>query len=273
MSRLYVGDAVVDVELFYKTTKTVRNYTISMSFNPGLPEQDETANLIMDHAPGGTKIFRARGLLTDPITITRSVWAAVTTFVWEGVRHILEGFDHVLFVICLLLGASTFRSLAWRITGFTLGHSVTLTAGFFGFVPSGGWFIPAVETGIALSIVYAAAVAVYPRSNSIRTEHTLFFITIAIGLLHGLGFSFVLLEILQVNSPDIWQSLAAFNIGVELGQLLIIITIWPLFRLVKSLNQTLWLFSSRGIAAGCATLALFWAGERVLALISTLTSS
>ena len=75
----------------------------------------------------------------------------------EGVRHILEGLDHVLFVVCLVLGASGLGAPGMaRVTGFTIGHSVTLTLGFFGYYPTGAWFVPLVETGIALSIVYTA---------------------------------------------------------------------------------------------------------------------
>ncbi len=105
-------------------------------------------------------MFRARGLLTEPVAISRSALSAVITFIKEGVPHIPGGLDHVLFVLCLVLGATRFKNLVWRVTGFTIGHSVTLSVGFFRFVPSGTWFVPTVETGIALSIIYAAAIAV-----------------------------------------------------------------------------------------------------------------
>jgi hypothetical protein len=126
------------------------------------------------------------------------------------------------------------------VTGFTIGHSVTLTMGFFGLVPSGAWFVPTVEAGIAISIIYAAAIAVLPRATEANSERNLFIVTSAIGLLHGLGFSFVLHKILQIDSPNIWQSLLAFNVGVEIGQLLIIVLSWPLFRLVSHLSRPTW---------------------------------
>jgi hypothetical protein len=159
----YVGDTVVDAVLRYRSGGPVYDYAVSSSLNPGLEGQDQTANLLLDHFPGETKVFRARGLLVEPITVSRSALAASATFVTEGVRHILEGWDHLLFVVCLALGALRFGSLLWRATGFTIGHTVTLTAGFFGLVPSGAWFIPAVEMGIALSIIYAALV---PRRSA-----------------------------------------------------------------------------------------------------------
>ena len=265
----YVGDVVVDIALFHRSGEPVYDYSVSSTLNPGLPGQQDTANLILDHSPGDTKVFRARGLLTEPVVISRSTWSAIATFIKEGMRHILSGWDHVLFVLCLALGATRLHSLVWRATGFTLGHSVTLIAGFFGFVPSGEWFIPAVETGIALSIIYAAIIALSPHRASSRNERALFVITTAIGLLHGLGFSFVLHEILQINSPNIWQSLLAFNLGVELGQLLIIIAVWPLFRIVRFAGESAWRIGRWGVATSCSIIALFWVGQRGLAVLAT----
>jgi hypothetical protein len=265
----YVGDVVVDIILFFEYGEPVYDYLLSSTLDPDLPGQQDTANLILDHSPGDTKVFRARGLLTEPVVVSRSAWSAVFTFIKEGVRHILSGWDHVLFVLCLALGATRLHSLVWRATGFTLGHSVTLIAGFFGFVPSGDWFIPAVEMGIALSIIYAAIIALSPHRASSRNEHALFGITTAIGLLHGLGFSFVLHEILQINSPSIWHSLLAFNLGVELGQLLIIVTVWPLFRMIRLGSESAWRIGRWGVATSCSIIALFWAGQRGLAILAT----
>ena len=150
---LYVGDAVVDMVLRYDAGGPVGSYSVSSNLDPGLPGQETTANLILDYGPGNPKVFRSRGLMQQPVEISRSALSAIGTFIVEGIRHILEGLDHVLFVVCLIIGAATLKSLLWRVTGFTLGHSVTLALGFFGFVPSGAWFVPAVETGIALSII------------------------------------------------------------------------------------------------------------------------
>jgi len=266
---LYVGDAVVDVVLRYSVGAPIRSYSVASTLDPGLPGQENTANLILDYAPEGTKVFRARGLLAEPVVISRSALSAVFTFVKEGIRHILEGWDHVLFVLCLVLGAVQLKSLVWRVTGFTIGHSITLTAGFFGFVPSGAWFIPTVETGIALSIIYAAAIAVMPVKGFAHNERNMFIVTCTIGLLHGLGFSFVLHKILQITSPDIWQSLLAFNVGVEIGQLTIILAAWPAFHLIRRSNDRAWRISRIGVASGCIAVATVWTGQRVLSVIGT----
>jgi hypothetical protein len=263
---VYVGDTTVDVLLRYTTQGAVYNYAISSKLDPGLPDQDETANLILDYSPGGVQVFRARGLLHEPVVVTRSVFDAVMTFIKEGVKHILEGLDHVLFVICLVLGAMHFGPLLWRVTGFTIGHSITLSLGFFGFVPTGAWFVPAVETGIALSIIYVAFVAVAPDLNpdfkQEENEWTVVTVTGLIGLLHGLGFSFVLQHILQVTSPNIWQSLLAFNLGVEIGQVLIVIASVSVFYLISLLGARATKINRFIVAGVCASIASYWVIER-----------
>ena len=269
-SPVYVGDVVVDVVLRYRTGAPISSYAVSSTLDPGLPGQENTANLILDYGPGGTKIFRARGLLADPVMISRSAFSAVLTFIREGIRHILEGADHVLFVLCLVLGAVRLASLAWRVTGFTIGHSITLTAGFFGLVPSGSWFIPTVETGIALSIIYAAAIAILPGKQLAGRERNLFIVTGTIGLLHGLGFSFVLHKVLQITSPEIWQSLVAFNVGVEIGQLTIILVAWSVFRLIEKSGACAWRIARIGIAVACMMVASVWTVQRALSVIETL---
>jgi hypothetical protein len=267
---VYVGDTTVDVLLRYNSDDAVYNYALSSTLDPGLPDQGATANLVLDYSPSGVQVFRARGLLHEPIIVTRSVFDAVVTFIKEGVKHIIEGLDHVLFVICLVLGAMHIKPLLWRVTGFTIGHSITLSIGFFGFVPTSAWFVPAVETGIALSIIYVAVVAILPDiktgSTSVwqqnKNEWTVVGITGLIGLLHGLGFSFVLQHILQVTSPNIWQSLLAFNIGVELGQLMIVIVAVLAFYLLSLLGDRATKINRYLVAGTCTAISLYWVVER-----------
>ena len=261
----YVGDTVVDAELIYPTRGKIAGYTLRSTLDPGLPEQEETANLILDHATAPPLVFRGRGLMAEPMEVSRSVLKAAWTFVREGVRHILEGKDHVLFVLCLVLGAATVGALAWRITGFTIGHSVTLSLGFFGYVPAGAWFIPLVETGIALSVLYAAAVALTAAGHRVTAG-----ITALLGLLHGLGFSFVLKEILKLEAPNLWQSLLAFNVGIEIGQLMIAFAIWPILaliarRLPRRITLVRWT-----VALPCIFIATIWTGERAVQLFTSL---
>lgn len=269
----FVGDSVVDVRLEYRGAGRIEEYQLSSSLNPNLPGQEDTANLILDYATGTQKVFRATGLLTEPVTVSHSSMAAATTFIIEGVRHILGGPDHVLFVVCLILASLTLVTLAVRITGFTIGHSITLALGFFGYVPAGAWFIPMVETGIALSIIYAAVVAIAYGAQPVKAQTTTFWVTVAIGMLHGLGFSFVLQEILGISAGNVWVNLLSFNIGVELGQLLIVLLLWPLLMLILKYRPGLMPTITWIIALPCIAIASVWAGQRAVALLGVLVGN
>ena len=252
-----IGDTVVDVELVYPVRERPARYSFRSTLNPELPGQDETANLLIDHASNPPLVFRVRGLLAEPVVVSRSAFRAGWTFAAEGMRHILRGTDHVLFVVCLVLSATTLAALAARVTGFTIGHSATLVISFFGYTPTQTWWIPLVETGIALSIVYAAFVAMKETHHRMSSA-----VAAALGLLHGLGFAFVLKEILGLDSPHLWQSLLAFNVGIEIGQLLIAIALWPMLALIarkapERVRTVRWT-----LALPCMFVAMLWTGER-----------
>jgi hypothetical protein len=114
------------------------------------------------NAPGDPKVFRSRGLLQEPVEICHSTLTAIGTFVLEGVQRILEG------PVRGLPGdrRGDLARLPRPRHCFTVGHSVTLAAGSLGLVPAGAWFVPAVETGIALSIIYAAVIAIRPYAGA-----------------------------------------------------------------------------------------------------------
>ncbi|WP_170604162.1 HupE/UreJ family protein [Ruegeria arenilitoris] len=259
---VYVGDTVVDIHIRF-VGKLDGTYEISMSANPELDGQDETANLVLDYRGDKIRTYRATGLLHSPIEISGAATSAAITFVIEGIRHIIEGIDHVLFVLCMVIGAATLPALLLRVTGFTLGHTVTLIAGFFGFAPSAPWFIPAVETAIALTIILAAADAVFQRPERAQSNTAAVTVTAAIGLLHGFGFSFMLRNILQVDATNVWQSLLAFNLGVELGQLFIVAMVWPLVVFLRRMPPKVWIGARGVVAVSVSVIAMIWAFERI----------
>ncbi len=268
---IYVGETVTDVLIRYDFGSAVDTFLFASEFKPGLPDEELLANLILDHYPGGTKVHRLRGLLNEPVEFRNSELAAIVTFVVEGVRHILSGLDHVLFVLCLTIGAATITGLLWRVTGFTIGHTATLSLGFFGFVPGGEWFVHAVEISIALSIIYAAIVALYMRDRTVG-EVSNFFVTIAIGLLHGLGFSFVLHEILLPGDAHLWKLLVSFNVGVEIGQVMIVAAGWGILWLVSLIRESFLTPARWAVAMPCIGIATFWVVERVRNLMEVAPS-
>jgi len=153
---------------------------------------------------------------------------AALTFVRLGFFHILDGTDHLLFLFCLVIPFRKLRQLLMIVTSFTVAHSITLIASAFGVAPNALWFPPLIETLIAASIVYMAL------ENIVGTAsvHRRWMITFGFGLVHGFGFSFALHETLQFAGSHLVTSLLAFNVGVELGQVLVLLVLVPLLGLL-----------------------------------------
>jgi hydrogenase/urease accessory protein HupE len=143
-------------------------------------------------------------------------FAIAGAFVGHGIEHILGGYDHLLFVLALLLIVRSTRTLVWTITAFTLAHSITLALATLGVVHAPG---PPVEAAIAFSILLLASEIVrMRRGESSLTARWPWVIAFCFGLLHGFGFAGALSEI-GLPRGDIPLALFAFNVGVELGQL------------------------------------------------------
>jgi hypothetical protein len=152
---------------------------------------------------------------------------AALGFVRLGFFHILDGTDHLLFLFCLVIPFRRFRALVPIVTAFTLAHSVTLIASAYDLAPDALWFPPLIETLIAVSIVYMAL-------ENIATERPArrWLITLGFGLVHGFGFSFALRDSLQFAGSHLLTSLVSFNVGVELGQLLVLALLVPALELL-----------------------------------------
>lgn len=253
------GYALVDVALFYPLPGGMTRFQITSSLRPGLLGEPTTNNLLLDHREEPAASYAVAGLLDTPVTVNPSPAAAFEQFLSAGLMHILDGPDHILFVVCLVIGASSFGTLAWRITGFSVGHSVTLAAGFYGLIPAGAWFAPAVEIAIALSILYAALLAL---SRSGTTTLT-FSLTALVGMLHGFGFAFGLRQMLAESSPNLGVSLLSFNLGVEVGQLGVALCAWLLLHLARNIHFRLPPSLRIGVAGGSAAVALVWLVQRV----------
>ena len=139
----------------------------------------------------------------------------ITEYIYQGFVHILpQGLDHILFVLALFLLGSKTSTLLWQISAFTLAHTITLALGIFGVInlPSS-----LVEPLIALSIAYVAIENIYQQKLT-KWRLPIIFV---FGLLHGLGFASVLVE-LGLPETEYVSSLISFNIGVEFGQITVI---------------------------------------------------
>jgi hypothetical protein len=167
---------------------------------------------------------RAFEFLGDPgiVRLDPRWHQAAFQFVKLGFLHILDGIDHLLFLLCLVIPFRRFRSLIAVVTSFTVAHSITLIASSYNFAPDALWFPPLIETLIATSIVYMALENIVSPQLKRR-----WLITFGFGLVHGFGFSFALRQTLQFAGTHLLTSLLSFNIGVELGQLLVLVLVIP----------------------------------------------
>ncbi|MCH7817109.1 MAG: HupE/UreJ family protein [Proteobacteria bacterium] len=141
----------------------------------------------------------------------------VSTYTVFGVEHILEGIDHLLFVACLVLIAGTGRRILITITGFTFAHSITLTLAALNLVRLP---IPPIEAVIALSIVFLAREIALDRRDTLTWRYPIA-VSGTFGLLHGFGFASALSEI-GLPQTEIPAALLAFNVGVEIGQIIFV---------------------------------------------------
>lgn len=221
-SELMRDQALLDVLIRYP----IRNAAADFSIEPDFARLGvRTTTVVRFMNPGGVeRIFEFSG---DPglLRLDPRWHHAFFRFVKTGIGHILEGVDHLLFVVCLLIPFRRIRPLIAIVTSFTVAHSITLFAAAFGLVPGALWFPPLIETLIAGSIVYMA----FENIVGSRWQRR-WVIAFAFGLVHGFGFSFALSETLQFAGAHLLTSLLAFNLGVEIGQLLIILLAVPILN-------------------------------------------
>jgi hypothetical protein len=197
------------------------------------------------------------------------LWARWLSFVWEGVWHIWIGFDHMLFLVALLLpavlkreanrwtGVDRFRdamiNVVKIVTAFTIAHSITLSLSVLNIVR-----LPTrlVESAIAVSVALAALSNFWPRLCDKG-----WLVALGFGLIHGFGFANVLVE-LELTGGILALALVGFNVGVELGQLMVVIAFVPLaFQMRRS-----WLYHTITLKVGSAVVALIavaWVVERL----------
>lgn len=235
-TQLIWRQAMLDVALDYN----IESDESSFSIRPGVERLGlRVVTVLRFITPeGNERPFELRG---DPgiVTLDPRWHQAAWRFVRSGFDHILDGIDHLLFLLCLVVPFRRIRALIPIVTGFTVAHSVTLIASAYDLAPNVLWFPPLVETLIAVSILYMAFENIVAAQTETGTRVTQrWMMAFGFGLVHGFGFSFALRETLQFAGAHLLTSLLSFNVGVELGQLLVIAICVPaldwLFRFVVS---------------------------------------
>ena len=205
------------------------------SARPGVPERERRYERLASKALG-IELSEEAGADVHPM-------ATLAHFVREGVLHIFSGYDHVAFIVTLVLGLATWRRLALVVTAFTAAHSLTLALATLGLVTVSPRLV---EPLIALTVFLVAADSL-ARPNAAPPALLAF----GFGLIHGLGLSNVLRD-LGLTGRELFPALLGFNVGVEIGQLAIVA---PLFVVVLRLRKREAMFA-RARSAVCLLVAL-----------------
>ena len=184
----------------------------------------------------------------------------LTSYGLLGIKHILTGWDHLLFVLGLLLIVGWGRSLLWTITAFTAGHSVTLALAALGLI---GVPQAPIEAGIALSIYFLAVELARSLGGAKTiTQRAPWAVSFTFGLLHGLGFAGALAEV-GLPQNEIPAALFAFNVGIEIGQLAFIAAVLALQATLAVLPALQPRWSKLIAAYAIGSVAMYWFFERV----------
>lgn len=182
------------------------------------------------------------------------------TFLEQGFLHILDikGLDHLLFLLVLVLSYSEkdWKKILWILTAFTIAHSLTLILAVYDIISFNAAFV---EIGIAASILYTSVENLFFKKFQ---KHRIL-IAGFFGLIHGMGFSRLLKELFSSQSYNPFETLLAFNIGIELAQILIVAVILTLFYFIKILTKWNMELINKMISIGVAIQSIVWIFERV----------
>jgi hydrogenase/urease accessory protein HupE len=179
-------------------------------------------------------------------------WQTVREFTLFGIEHIVTGYDHLLFLLGLLLVGRGLRNLIVIVTAFTIAHSLTLVLATLGILNPLPWLI---EAGIALSIVYVGLENLVLKTVSHRWRISFFF-----GLVHGFGFA-GLLQQMDLETGGMVLSLFTFNLGVEIGQVAIVALAWPLLQQIAKHPKRMMIV--RTLSSIIVVLGIYWFFERI----------
>ncbi|PWW08589.1 HupE/UreJ protein [Paenibacillus cellulosilyticus] len=200
---------------------------------------------------GGGKQSYVLSLDTREIKLGElSTLRAIKQFFILGIEHLITGYDHILFLLGLLIGARSIKQMLGVITSFTAAHTVTLLLAGFGVVTLPSRFV---ESVIALSIIYVALNSVLNKKHA--TKHNML-LAFGFGLIHGFGFAGTLSE-MRLDGGQLAASLLTFNVGIEFGQIMIVLLLFPAVHYGRRIK---WTIPAMSAAISCC--GLIWLIQR-----------
>jgi len=228
---IFTDQGFLDAHFTYAITSPSSQFSVQTTV---APELKDYVKLAVRYSPLDGK---SRAMIITSrmgkVFLNPTWYRATAGFIGLGIVHILSGFDHLLFLLCLIIPFRRLRQVIPIVTAFTIAHSFTLLGSAYNLAPEGAWFPPFVETAIAASIVFMALENIVGADLRRR-----WLITGLFGLVHGFGFSYGLKQNLQFAGNHLLVSLFSFNVGIELGQIAVLAVMLPLlallFRVVRA---------------------------------------
>jgi hypothetical protein len=250
------ADDDLTVILRFGCTTTVRDLRVEFhAFDAGVPDYQNIVSLDLGGEKLGYVFTVDNPVMRAGETSARS--SGFAEFFSLGVEHIWGGYDHLLFLLALLLPGGSLAGLAGVVTAFTLAHSITLALAVLDVVR----LPPApVEIAIALTIIYAAGLTLRNSAGEHRWRLTFF-----LGLVHGFGFAGIL-QAAGLEHGNVAVPLLAFNLGVETGQLVVVAAVIPLLALLGLFPRAA--VVRRTLALLIVAAGVFWLAERTSGLVS-----
>lgn len=241
------------LELTYSWPRPLHALTLRYDLFPaGVPTASCLATIVRDGRVQ-TFVFTPQSRTLTLGTGWPAFLARLGSFIVLGIEHILTGYDHILFLLSLLMLGGTLRGLLKIVSAFTAAHSITLSLAALNVISlPGRW----VESAIALSIVVVAAENVLRSGITLRQRWT---VTFTFGLIHGLGFASILRD-LDLPRPALVSSLIGFNVGVELGQIVIVAAAYGVLRMLNRWPRAQQ--ARRWVSASAALVGLTWFVQR-----------
>lgn len=229
-----IANAAVTTRTTYQCSGQVAGQRIGLD---GM--ETAQSDVLVRVAPLGRPVQALRLTPAEPHVLIQekaSGWQVARTYFLTGIDHILFGYDHLLFVVSLVLLLSGFWTIAKAVTAFTVAHSLTLVGTTLGWI---GLPQQPVESIIALSILFLAVEIIKRKPGKIRlSEKAPWVVAFGFGLLHGFGFAGALKEI-GLPEQDISVALFTFNIGVEVGQIMIVALTMLLLTILRRISEAL----------------------------------
>jgi hydrogenase/urease accessory protein HupE len=214
-------------------------------------------------APSLSRPFPGNGAnrtLSQPAPVSRatpkaSAWTTIRLFVPLGIEHILTGYDHIAFLLAIIVIGLSIKEVLKVITAFTIAHSITLLLAAMEIIRLNSRFV---ESVIAFSICYVALENLYKKKVNYR-----WLIAFGFGLIHGFGFASALQELI-VRKANLLLTVVSFNAGVEMGQLIVFFVLLPILYLLK--KQINFRIVTVATSVGIFAIGFTWLIERVFQL-------